>query len=594
MSNIRFTISRKISIAFGVFILSVATVFVLTYDTLSEARKTNILINEVYSPSLQAVEHLENLMTRSLVLIRYWTFVQSRADDLQKQELKELIEKELPAQMSLIEQLSGKWTADERESKKILFSNIRQILLVYEENMRLLPNFESYSDPLPSITAEHHFLQGEPISNGFINITKELTRLSANQQAHVSEATKVMNKSFDELTRRGLYLGIFVLIIGIVIAVFLIGSITGPVNRLKKTLLYLGKGIYPKKTIPVSNDEIGDMGFAVNKLIQGLKKTKEFSLEVGGGNFDAVYNPLSDDDELGKALLVMRDDLAANERMLEKKVEERTNEVVEQKEKVERQKERVTQLYTDLTDSINYARRIQQTILPTDEYVHTLFPESFVLYRPKDIVSGDFYWFKMAGKKKMFAALDCTGHGVPGAFMSLVGHNVLNQITKAFTQPSSILNGLNRLSAEVLRAGQENRQLHDGMDLALCVVDTETLELEYAGAYNPVYIVRDGILSEHRADKYTIGSFEHGTRTYTNHKYQLEKGDCIYIFSDGYADQFGGPKGKKFMKKRFRELLIEISPMKMIDQERRLKKELIHWQGAEEQVDDILVIGVRV
>jgi len=244
------------------------------------------------------------------------------------------------------------------------------------------------------------------------------------------------------------------------------------------------------------------------------------------------------------------------------------------------QKERVTELYKDLTDSINYAKRIQQTILPTKEYILDMFPKSFVLYKPRDIVSGDFYWFKTSGRKKLFAAVDCTGHGVPGAFMSLVGHNVLNQVTKVFTKPAQILNNLNRLASEALHTESEGEtQLSDGMDLAFLSIDDSSMELEFAGAFNPAYIIRQGELIVLEPDRFSIGSFEYGEKEYKNQVLKLERDDMIYIFSDGYVDQFGGPKGKKFMKKKLRELLLQIAHLEVEIQHQKLNEALIHLEA---------------
>lgn len=195
----------------------------------------------------------------------------------------------------------------------------------------------------------------------------------------------------------------------------------------------------------------------------------------------------------------------------------------------------------------------------------------------------------------MFAAVDCTGHGVPGAFMSLVGYNVLNQVTKVFTQPAQVLNNLNRLSAETLRAnGLGDDNLTDGMDLALVSIDEKNNTLEYAGAHNPIFIIRGDEFFQLQPDKMAIGAFEYGEFNFSNHSFELKDGDMIYAFSDGYADQFGGPKDKKFMKKRLRELFIEISSMPDLNQQKSvLRERFFEWKMSNDQVDDILIIGVR-
>lgn len=593
--SLRFTIPWKIGIGFGIFVVVTGVLFLLTNNTLKEFSRINSDIDEVFSPSIEAIETLSRQTAYSQLLIRHWANVQSREDDLEKVELRQMMRTDIPRQMTAIDSLSAGWSQNENAQLDSLKRSIDRLFIVYDQIMRQLPDFESYSDPVARLQVDYLMLPDEGVDATLNAVEYQINALLEAQRKQLAEATKEMNLLGDRLRILAGNISIFVLVFGILIAVLVSRSIVRPVSELKRTLLYLGKGIYPRKTVKVTSDEIGDMAFAVNRLVDGLKKTREFSGKVGEGNFEAQYSPLSEDDELGFALLKMRDDLAANERLLERKVEERTNEVVQQKEEIERQKERVTELYKDLTDSINYAKRLQQAILPTQETILEMFPKSFVLYRPRDIVSGDFYWFKTAGKKKMVAAVDCTGHGVPGAFMSLVGHNVLNQVTKVFTRPSQILDNLNRLAAEALRTEIDGQiELNDGMDVALVVIDEETRVLEFAGACNPAYIIRKGEFVQLRPDKFAIGSFEHGQKKYTNHKFQLEEGDMVYIFSDGYADQFGGPKGKKFLKKRFRELLLEISGLPEKEQHTRLNETLLTWKRSLDQVDDILVIGLRI
>lgn len=593
--SFRFTIPWKIGVGFGIFVVVTGVLFLLTNNTLREFRRINTDIDEVFSPSIEAIEALSRQVAYSQLLIRHWANVQSREDDLEKVELRTLIESGIPAQLASIDSLSINWDATEKERFDSLDRSIDRLFIVYDQIMRQLPDFSSYSNPVARLQVDYLMLPGEGVDATLRAVDHHSGELLNAQRFKLAEATREMNVLGDRLRILAGNLSIFVLVFGVIIAILVSRSIVRPVSELKRTLLYLGKGIYPRKTVKVTSDEIGDMAFAVNRLVDGLKKTREFSGKVGEGNFEAQYTPLSEDDELGYALLKMRDDLAANERLLERKVEERTNEVVQQKEEIERQKERVTELYKDLTDSINYAKRLQQAILPTRETILEMFPKSFVLYRPRDIVSGDFYWFKTAGKKKMVAAVDCTGHGVPGAFMSLVGHNVLNQVTKVFTRPSQILDNLNRLAAEALRTEVNGRiELNDGMDVAMIVIDEESQQLEFAGAYNPAYIIRNKELVQLQPDKFAIGSFEHGQKKYTNHTFQLLEGDMVYVFSDGYADQFGGPKGKKFFKKRFRELLIEISDLPEEQQLNKLNETLLTWKRSLDQVDDILVIGLRI
>jgi serine phosphatase RsbU (regulator of sigma subunit) len=268
-----------------------------------------------------------------------------------------------------------------------------------------------------------------------------------------------------------------------------------------------------------------------------------------------------------------------------------------QKQEVEIQKEIVELKSKEIVDSINYAKRIQEAILPPENIMKQFLPDSFVVYMPKDIVSGDFYWVEPWGNKILFAAVDCTGHGVPGALMSIVGYNLLGKAVNelGLSKPALILNSLSRGIGKTLRQTGTDSEVKDGMDVALCSLDYKTNMLEYAGAFNPLYIVRDGKLIETHSDKNPIGTYMDGElKNYTNHEIQLQKGDTIYIFTDGYADQFGGDKGKKFKYKSLQQLLISIQDKSMSEQKSILTKNLNDWKGNLEQVDDILLMGVRV
>jgi ligand-binding sensor domain-containing protein/serine phosphatase RsbU (regulator of sigma subunit) len=270
-------------------------------------------------------------------------------------------------------------------------------------------------------------------------------------------------------------------------------------------------------------------------------------------------------------------------KILEAKVEERTRELAEKNR--------------DITSSIQYAQRIQEAILPPLRQIFSHFPDAFILYRPKDIVSGDFYWFGEKNGKKIIAAVDCTGHGVPGAFMSMIGHNLLNQIIieKGITEPASILNELHHGVQSALKQGSNTVvDTSDGMDVSLCTIDMQKRELQFAGAYRPLFVFNFNDFEKIDGNKFPIGGsqLDH-ERTFTNHTRFLKKGDTIYMFSDGYADQFGGDNGKKFMVKRFNQLLLSIQDLPMEEQGRILDQAIESWRGSYQQVDDILVMGIR-
>ncbi len=250
----------------------------------------------------------------------------------------------------------------------------------------------------------------------------------------------------------------------------------------------------------------------------------------------------------------------------------------------------------DIMDSINYAKRLQNAILPAQEMVNKILPEHFILYEPKDIVSGDFYWVSAHENKILVAAIDCTGHGVPGALLSIVGYNAINQTVNelGITQPSKVLDYMNKIIKKVLNQDKEN-QIRDGMDMALYSFDKGTNTLEFSGANNPLYIVSEGKLTIIKPSRVTVGGIEDSRKdSITNHTMQVKKGDCIYVFSDGYADQFGGNDNKKFKTSRLQELLISMNNFSMLEQKKNIHQTLKKWQGVNEQVDDILVIGIKI
>jgi ligand-binding sensor domain-containing protein/serine phosphatase RsbU (regulator of sigma subunit) len=286
--------------------------------------------------------------------------------------------------------------------------------------------------------------------------------------------------------------------------------------------------------------------------------------------------------------------LKGEKKVLEARVENRTKEINDQKSIIEKKNK-------DIMDSIEYAKRIQEAILPSTKFIQHHLPESFVLYKPKDIVSGDFYWayaYKDPANNKitkfLIAAVDCTGHGVPGAFMSMIGSNTLTQLVaeKGIVSPKEILNELNTSIKKALR--QKDGQ-KDGMDIAICCIDFEKRELTYAAALRPLFHFRDSQLIEIEPDKTELGSYEiTETSPFTNHTIKIQVQDIFYIFTDGYTDQFGGVKDKKYMVKNFKRTLSNMQSRTMKEQEELLNNFYLDWRGNKEQVDDILVIGFKI
>jgi len=284
----------------------------------------------------------------------------------------------------------------------------------------------------------------------------------------------------------------------------------------------------------------------------------------------------------------------------------RNVEIEKQKEQIEAQAEELARQHKitlrqkqEIIDSINYAKRIQQAVFPTQDYVNQVLKDYFILFKPRDIVSGDFYWIKKIKNFVVIVAADSTGHGVPGAFMSMLGVSFLNEIvsSRSLDNSGEILNRLREKVKKSLHQTDPNSISQDGMDIAFYIIDTETLELQFSGAYNPLFIIRkngDTELIEIKADRQPIAIFMQ-EKEFTSNTIQLQKGDCLYTFSDGYADQFGGEKGQKFKIKNFKKILLDIYDLPMKEQKQILKDTLKNWMGTEhEQLDDILVLGVRV
>lgn len=247
----------------------------------------------------------------------------------------------------------------------------------------------------------------------------------------------------------------------------------------------------------------------------------------------------------------------------------------------------------DITDSIQYAKRIQGAILPSEKLIKKYLKDSFILYLPKDIVAGDFYWIDTKGDNVLFAAADCTGHGVPGAMVSVVCHNALNRAVNEFNlaEPAKILDKVTELVIETFE--QSDANITDGMDIALCSLNLITNDLQYSGANNSLYIVRDKELIETKSNKQPIGKYTN-IKPFTNHQQTVAKADKIYLFTDGYADQFGGEKGKKYKYKQFKELLVQNRNASMSEQLNFLFDSFNNWKGDLEQIDDVCVIGVKI
>ncbi|MCF8256063.1 MAG: SpoIIE family protein phosphatase [Flavobacteriales bacterium] len=318
------------------------------------------------------------------------------------------------------------------------------------------------------------------------------------------------------------------------------------------------------------------------KMIQGVYSSNREdgnaqSLKVFGTMQDVTTQFLAE-----KALRELTEEL-------ERRVNDRTAELSHSSQLLARRN-------LEMTDSLRYAKMIQQALLSDLTAFQRVFSDSFVLWIPKDIVSGDFYWYHQHGETSYVAAVDCTGHGVPGALMSAIGHQLLDRVLHdGHTEPADILRELDKGIVSALR--QENGQrMQDGMDIVLCRIDRSTREVCFAGALRPLYVFSDGAIDVKEGARIAIGSSSghSGHKQFEQQCLVCKEGDVIYLTSDGYYSQFGGPHGKKLMKNRFKDLLAEVGGMPMRRQKQNLVDRLLQWRGDEEQVDDVLVIGIRM
>lgn len=265
---------------------------------------------------------------------------------------------------------------------------------------------------------------------------------------------------------------------------------------------------------------------------------------------------------------------------------------------LEKQKKEIQEQNILITDSIDYAKTIQEAVFPSETKMKTFFPDSFILYKPKAIVSGDFYLVTEKDHKIICTVADCTGHGIPGAFMSLLGFNMLENIIERneTTTPSEILTELNQKMVTTMSQNpSDDTSVKHGMDASVITIDKEKMELQFAGAHNPLYQIREGILKEIKADKMSVGSYKEGKPfEFRNHTIPLQKGDVFYLFSDGFPDQIGGPNRKKFYYPPFKELLLSLHKLDVQEQKAALDKTITEWKGERDQTDDILVLGIRI
>jgi serine phosphatase RsbU (regulator of sigma subunit) len=582
----RFTIGRKIGTGFGVLLVLTLVAFIFTIVIVTKSKHSTESVVGQVTPSVSALKEYNFILQKSQTLISRWYFKQSSDDDPSKTELINLINKDYPHIKAEINALSVNWTKPEKDKAKTIINFSDGLFKLYkEEIMTPLNSWESYND------ADIYFLVTSPFEDSQEKIKMlyvQLNDLITQQELNAEKTKEQMFSSFNFLDWFVKLLGIGLFIGGILIAIFTTTSITKPIQVLKKMLLSMGLGILPKERINYRTDEIGEMGIALNSLVESMESTTEFAKQTGAGNFEADYKPLSKDDRLGLALLKMRDDLSENEKVLEQKVIARTEEVVRQRQIVEEK-------HKEITDSINYAERIQRSFLATREILDENLRDYFVFFKPKDIVSGDFYFAdKLNNDQFLLATADSTGHGVPGAIMSLLNITSLEKAVENQVQPSDILNITRKIIIDRLKNDGSAEGGKDGMDCSIICFDFKNKNITVSAANNPVWIVRGLETIEIKPDKMPVGKHDKQDVSFTQQKIDIQKGDVIYTLTDGFADQFGGSLGKKFMSKKLRELLSKNAQLPMNEQKIILESTFNSWVGDLEQIDDVTLIGIRV
>lgn len=605
MRNWFHSIGARIFAGFGLFIATLAIFFVLTARTTktqSRLLDESVALDMAKADVAKLLQSVEAIRAYSLLVARLPEPVHLHVDAHQS------LDRHQAGFASKLNDLQSRSPHREDLHKRLYRHHLATDALL-DHLQGLVPpgtrkvDFDADFETMVRVDEilDNPFDPGEDLSSRLDSMEGGLNAL----EAHFEQAVRITDQEVESSGRRldalVRWISLFVLLAGLAIAAGVTRTIRRPLRKVRARLMYLARGVDHPFPMSARKDEIGEMAEALDRLANGLKRTREFSAAVGQGQFDAEYTPLSEEDILGKTLIGMRDDLASYEREMEAKVEERTEVLKRQTDQLEAQGEEIRKLYTDLTSSIDYARRIQGAILPSDTLRKGVFDRQFALHMPRDGVSGDFPWFHKLDAWRLMAAVDCTGHGVPGAFMSLLGHNALQHIGKVYTQPGKILDRLNEVARNVLHRGEYSSleakdQVPDGMDLALVSINLEERKMEFAGANSPAYLVRNGDVTELKPDKRAIASFEPGKFRFNTQVVTLEDGDMVYCASDGYPDQFGGPRGRKFMRKRFRGLLAELASLPVDRQEVELRKRIETWrnEAQEEQVDDILVCGVRI
>lgn len=375
-----------------------------------------------------------------------------------------------------------------------------------------------------------------------------------------------------------IWTAIIIVIFVIIVSTIVAGRLSKPIRVLTKITKKLAEGDLSKRVKIKEKNEIGDLAATFNAMAESIERQQKELQDYNANLEETVENRTYELKESNEELLQLNEEMQV---MLDQ--------LGEQKEEIEHKN-------TEILSSIHYAKRIQTAMLPTKEQIESLLPESFVFFHPRDIVSGDFYLVTETENKVFFAAVDCTGHGVPGAFMSMIGNELLNEIIhlKKIIDTDKILYELHHDLIRLLR--QTDSENKDGMDIVLCAWDKVNNIVEFSGAYNPIIYIQNGLLYEIKGTKQPIGGWNPklSDRNYQKHTIEITSSTMFYLLSDGYQDQFGGEKGRKYMLKNMKEVFLEINHLAMDEQQRTLAMNFFEWLGRERQIDDVLLMGVRI
>lgn len=564
------TISGRLLAGYVIIIFASVLGALVSVITLKWSIGLDKSISKVEVPSIESLKDLKS-QTKELKKLSSIYIYQANQDD--KKSLLTILSLDYPKVLSDLKTSSQMWEVTSQTESFSQVNDFSMLLVKDVKNlMTTLNSEEDYSNDVKVDEGINLFENGIVAKND--KMLELLDTIIKDKVAFLAQAQSKKENAFF----------ILFIVLLIVLVVILVTSYTmmqsskrwivNPIRNINNAVIKLGAGEIPEKQGSSQLEEIQLMHQSINQLVDGTKGKIDFAEKLGDGDYIVQFNLLSEKDVLGEALLEMRDKLKKNQ-----------EEILDKTRKI--------------TESINYSHRIQSSLLPTEGILKSTFSDLFMFYKPKDVVSGDFPYFYKHDDYAYLATVDCTGHGVPGALMSFIGYFTLNQIMNENNHSKTtgqILDELHQKVQKTLKQDVNKDAAKDGMDVAICKINTKTLQLEYSGAHRPLYLILNGDFSEIKADRYPIGGiFYKGRLPFRTHCFQLSKGDSILFNTDGLPDQFGGINGKeKFMSKRVRELIEKNKTVSMSHMKEVIEHEFDTWKGDYRQIDDILMIGVKL